>query len=109
MRDYVDIGSVPAAEDCEQLGPNYDPTKARRECRAFINQLRRQFGEEPGSARLAIKSNPHDFGTYMEVVCYYDDRDDQGSEYAWACEDMPEHWDAEALAELAGTQAVAAA
>ena len=29
MRDYVAIGSTSAEEDCETLGPNYDPIKAR--------------------------------------------------------------------------------
>ena len=52
MRDYIDIGATPASENCEQLGPNYDPQRARAECRAFIAQLRRQFGPEPEGAQL---------------------------------------------------------
>jgi hypothetical protein len=107
-RDYLNIGSVPADEDCQQTGmPSYNATMARAECRAFLNQLIRQFGREPGSARLAIKSFPHDFGTYSEVVCYFDDSDSEGMDYAFKLEgEMPEKWDSEAMAEL---KAVAAA
>ena len=101
MRDYMELSCTPAAEDCEQLGPNYNPQRAKAECRAFINQLRREFGPEPGTAQLRIKSNSHDFGTYVEVACYYDDRDEAAQEYAYKCEgEMPENWDAEALIEL---------
>ena len=101
MRDYIDIGATPASENCEQLGPNYDPQRARAECRAFIAQLRRQFGPEPEGAQLRIKSNPHDFGTYLEVVCYYDDMNEAATNYAFACEsDARDTWDDEAVAEL---------
>lgn len=102
MRDYVDIGSVPSGEKCQQLGADdYDPTKAVKECRAFIAQLRRQFGPEPMSARLSVMANPHDFGTYHEVVCYFDDMDEEGANYAFQLEgEMPEWWDEEALKEL---------
>ncbi len=100
-RDYVDIGSVPAAEDCEVQGPNYDVRKAKFECNTFIHQLRRMFGDEPEGARLKIKGNPHDFGTYYEVVCYYDDENEVAADYAFQCEnEMPEHWDDKAQIEL---------
>lgn len=99
--DYVDIGPTPASEDCEQLGPNYNPNKARAECKAFINQIRRERGEEPFGARLTIKSNPHDFGTYLEVVCKFDENNEEAAEYAFSCECTAEYWDDEAKAELA--------
>ena len=100
MRDYLEIGSVPADEQCEQLGPNYDEKKARKECRVFINQLRRIHGPEPFGANLKVKSNPHDFGTYYEVACYYDDENEEAMNYAFNCEDIPENWDDEAKREL---------
>ena len=101
MRDYIEISCTPAAEDCEQLGPNYNESRARAECRAFINQLRRMFGEEPGTARLRIKSNAHYFGNYLEVQCVFDDNDEAAQEYAYKLEsEMPESWDAEARVEL---------
>lgn len=96
-RDYLEIGSVPADEACEQLGPNYDPRKAKAEGRAYIEQLRRVFGREPRGARLILKANPHDFGTYHEVVCEYDDEDREAYDYALKIEaNSPATWDLEA-------------
>lgn len=101
-RDYIEISCVPAGEDCQQVGTDhYDPQKARKECEAFRDQLRRMFGDEPHGARLAIKSNPHDFGSYLQVICYYDTDNEAAVDYAFKCEnDMPEHWDDKALSVL---------
>lgn len=104
MHDYISIGSTPAAEDCAQVGrPDYMQVE-RRECRAFINQIRREVGLEPDGARLFIKSNPHDFGSYLEVCCEYDEPEGDNArvplEYALKCESTSDRWDADALAEL---------
>ncbi len=90
--DYVDIGPVPSDESCEGVGtPEYDPEKARQECTRFLNLIRKTCGDEPMGARLAIMSNPHDFGSYYSVVCYYDDLG--AKEYAGRCEDeAPTEW-----------------
>jgi len=101
MRDEMYIGSSPIDEKCAQLGTDGYWEKAQKECRAFINQLRRVFGKEPGSARLIIKRNPHDFGTYLSVNCYYNDGDEEALDYALRCEgETPENWDDEAREEL---------
>jgi len=93
MRDYIDIGPVPAEEDCEQLGPNYNAGKARRECQAYIEAIRRVCGPEPANAQLRIKGNDHDFGRYYEVVCYYESEDRASLDYALKCEsDAPSRW-----------------
>jgi hypothetical protein len=96
-RDYVDIGPAPCEEECQQVGmPSYNHLFARLECEAFINQIRRTLGTEPDGARLAIKSFPHDFGSYMDVVCYYDTDNDESVTYAFMCEsDCPMKWDQE--------------
>ena len=101
MRDYVYIGPAPADEDCAQLGSeNYGP-RARKECRVFIEQLRRHFGNEPPLARLHTQGNDHDFGTYYEVVCDYDDEDQKSIDYAFAIEGSPpERWYHEATETL---------
>ena len=102
MRDSLDIGATPAEEECQQVGmPNYDRTKAIAECRAFIHQLCRQFGPEPEGAQLRIKANPHDYGTYHEVACYYDDENEAANNYAFQCEgEAWGNWDNEARVEL---------
>ena len=92
--DYCSIGCAPAYERCAQLGNDGYPIRARRECRALIGQLVRLHGEPPAGVRLAIKSCLHDFGTYYEVVCYFDPHDPEAESYAFACEDgLPEYWD----------------
>jgi hypothetical protein len=102
MRDSINIGCTPSGEQCEQVGtPEYDSAKARFECNVFIRQLRRIFGDEPDGARLYVKSNPHDFGSYLEVECYFDDDNQASMDYAFRCEgEMPEWWDQAALDEL---------
>ncbi len=93
MRDYIDIGSGPANESCAQLGQEGYAQQARAECQRFLELIRTNMGEEPGSARLSIKANSHDFGTYYEVVCYYDDTDEEATRYAVRCQDdAPTEW-----------------
>ena len=99
--DHISLGPTPAEEACEQLGPHYDAVRARQECRAFIAQLRRTFGEEPAGARLRVTSNAHDFGTYHEVECRFDGDSEGAAAYAFRCEsEGPQQWDAVARAEL---------
>lgn len=94
MRDYMEIGSSPCYEDCVQVNPRGDYHEAmREECRRFLELIRKKLGPEPPGAHLAIKNNPHDFGTYYEVVCHFDDTDDEARTYAFRCEsDAPRTW-----------------
>lgn len=63
-------------------------------CPLRIGQLVRLHGEPPTGACLAIRSCLHDFGTYYEVVCYFDPHNPEAERYAFACEDgLPEYWD----------------
>ena len=93
-RDYLNIGPVPCEEDCESLGPNYDPMKAKEECRRFAALIIEHCGEPPEGCSLRVKSFQHDFGTYYEVVAIYDDNDELAMDYAFHCEgDSPARWD----------------
>jgi hypothetical protein len=104
MRDFVDLGgTTPPEEQCAQVGSReYDyHDRARKEAKALIGQLRRMLGAEPDNARLSTKSHPHDFGSYLTVVCHFDDGDPLASAYALRCDnEMPQEWDAEARREL---------
>ena len=82
MIDYISIGSSPTDEDWAQVSSENYLSKAIEECRRFIGLLRKKFEDEPEGARLKVKSFPHDFGTYHEVVCYYDDAIKESFEYA---------------------------
>lgn len=93
MRDYLMISSSPAEEDCVQVGEDNYRRNALRECMAFKKALCKKLGEPPKGAELAIKAFPHDFGTYHEVVCYFDDNNKEAFEYALKCEsDFPMTW-----------------
>jgi hypothetical protein len=101
MRETLEIGSTPCDEDCAQVGADGYSVRARAECNAFREQLRRMFGPEPDGASLCIKSNPHDFGSYLEVAVKFDCDNEAACEYAYKCEgEGPSHWDAEARAAL---------
>jgi hypothetical protein len=94
MRSYISIGPVPCDEDCAQVGQENYREQAIKECERFIELLRKTFGDEPGGARLAIKWFDHDFGSYCEVVCWYDTKDEKARDYAFRCEnEMPLTWE----------------
>ena len=72
--DYMEIGSSPSDEDCAQLGSdNYD-VLSRIELNAYVHQLERMFPyvKNSDSLKFAVKRFNHDFGTYAEVVIYFD-------------------------------------
>lgn len=101
MSDSLNLSPTPLSEPCAQLGePNYS-SQSRKECQAFIGQLKRVFGEPPPGAYFKITSNPHDFGTYRDIDIVFNDEDEVASEYAYQVEaNLPEFWDEEAKKEL---------
>ena len=102
MMEELSLSPVPTDEACAQLGDADYSSRARKESRAFINQLRRQFGDEPSGARFRIAQNPHDFGIYLDVEIRFSDSDETAAEYAYAVEaNLPEYWDEAAKLELA--------
>jgi hypothetical protein len=99
--DYLTIGSSPAEENCAQVGADNYGELSRKECNAFVKQLERQFGQPPFGARFAVKSFPHDFGSYKEVCVIYNDDIEEAVEFAFKVEnESPAQWDDEAKAEL---------
>ena len=103
MRDFINIGSVPIDEDCAQVGRDDYYEQSKRECNAFKHQLYRVFPEmhETATGQFIVKSFPHDFGTYREVVAVYDDEDAEAMDVAFRAEsETPEYWDFEAKREL---------
>jgi hypothetical protein len=92
--DEMDIGPVPCEEGCQQVGtPDYDPTKAREECKLFIEALELSLGPPPEGCYFKVKANPHDFGSYYEVVCRYDTNSEEAAAYAYRAEsEGPDTW-----------------
>ena len=102
MIDLLNIGPVPWAEECAQVGTEDYQQRSRLECEAFRNQIRRVAGLEPAGAVLVIKSFPHDFGSYLEVCCKYNDQSEVAQDYAFNCEGNRalERWDEQARREF---------
>lgn len=100
--DTLNVGPTPCQEHCEQVGTDgYDPVLAKLECRVFIKQIQRICGDPPQGARFVVTNEPHDFGSYHEVGVKYDESE-VAIDYAYKCEsECIEHWDLEALTELA--------
>ena len=96
IKDSLYIGESPWDETCAAVGSDMYSVNANKECRRFIEQIRRHYGSEPEGARLYIKSNPHDFGSYLSVECTFtwdpsaegDDPEDwtPSQEYAFSIE-----------------------
>lgn len=94
MRNYFSLGPTPSDEDCAQVGLEDYYEKARPECKRFIELLRLVFGPEPPGAQLAVKSFPHDFGSYYEVICYFDTDIPESVAYAHRLDDeTPTTWE----------------
>jgi hypothetical protein len=92
-RSFIEIGAAPAEEKCEQVGPKCNYDTMREECLRFIDVIRKKLGPEKGTAKLKVKTFPHEHGAYMEVVCWYEDGDEEGFQYALLCEDeAPMTW-----------------
>lgn len=94
MRDYIALGTAPIEEYCASLGESDYYEKVEPEARRYIALLEELFGEPPGNARWGIKSFAHDFGTYYEVVIYFEDESNEETEFAYSVENnLPETWE----------------
>ena len=92
MRDYLEIGPTPPEETCIPM--NTDSVAERAECKRYIECIRAKLGPEPEGAQLRVRSNNHDFGTYYEVACFYDNENEEATDYALLCEGHgPATWD----------------
>ena len=92
--ETIEIGGTPYEEDCAATGKTEDAqTYNRLECRAFIAALRQVYGKEPEGSELKLRGNPHEFGTYYEVVYRCEWRDDAHREHAAKLERGLKTWE----------------
>ena len=100
--DSLYIGEGPWDEPCPQVGDDGYAYRAKQHCRRFIEQIRKHYGDEPEGARLFMKGNPHDFGTYYSIECEFVPALEASVEYAFSLErdslGVLERWDAEVAA-----------
>lgn len=95
MQDIVWLGPCPAEEDAVQVGDSDYATKAREQCRRYVEAIRAVCGPEPEGARLTIKSQQHEFGSYLECCVVFDGNNEAAAAYAAKCDDSaPTTWDA---------------
>ena len=93
MNNTYYLGPCPAEEDPVQVGDENYAALARAECRRYIEAIRQVCGTEPEGARLTVKSQPHDMGTYYEVVVQFDGDNEAAAAYAAKCdESAPTTW-----------------
>lgn len=86
MREHITLGPCPYEEIPARLGePNYR-ANVFRQCRSYIQAIRNLLGNEPEGAELGLKSFEHELGEYLEVVCYYDPKNELALHYALRCE-----------------------
>lgn len=93
----LSLGPVPSDEPCAQVGrPGYS-LKARTECEAYVGLLARTFPEVKDLVQFVITSNPHDFGSYLDVVAEYDENNPEAVDAVLRVEgSLPTAWDPEA-------------
>lgn len=96
------LGPCPAEEDAVQLGsPDY-ARDAKTQCRAYVEAIRAVCGREPEGARLVVKSQSHDFGTYYECAVAFDPEIEAARDYAALVDDKaPTTWAAAGMSEPA--------
>jgi hypothetical protein len=93
MIERLYLGPVPSEEQCSRVG---DP-RAKIECLAYLNQLKRLFPE----AKFEITWEKHEFGMYPEVIVLYDYYNESEAKQAFEIEaNLPELWDDRAKVEL---------
>jgi len=86
MRDHLHVGPTPAEEECANIAEPRGDVANRAECIAYRHALERFYGEPPNEARFGIKSQLHEFGSYREVVIYYNPDDELEAAYAFNVE-----------------------
>lgn len=87
MLDHLFIGPCPADEQCAQTGITEGAYRLNRlEALAYIQALRKVYGDEPEGAYLHIKTEHHDFGKYCEAVIYFEDDKPEAVDYAYKVE-----------------------
>jgi len=96
MRDYVNLGTTPFAEECVEVSDNFDyKVPMRREAFMLKHQLENEYlSKIPEGVHLKVRGFEHDFGTYYGLVATFDEDDDNAREFAYQIEnELPEYWD----------------
>ena len=97
--DSLSLGPAPAEEDPVQLGEADYASRAQRECRRYIEAIRKVCGEEPEGAQLRMTRHSHDFGQYYDVEIRFDGNNEAAADYAYKVESKaPATWEEAGMA-----------
>jgi len=94
---HINLGPTPCDEACAQVGDLDYHEKNRIEGRRYIRLLKKIFPEaETKGIRFGRKGFDHDFGSYYEIVAYFDHDNDEAMEFASEIESLlPANWEEE--------------
>lgn len=92
--------TTPWGERCAQISDPQYLNNALLEARAYIQQLKRTYGQNPPGTYFKLVRCSHDFGTYRDVRFYYDEQQQAHLHYLAQLESGCEHWDELSLLEL---------
>lgn len=93
VKDHLAIGCCPCDEAAVQVGVDDYRALAGAQARRYVEAIRTVLGDEPKGAGLGGKWFAHDFGSYCEVVCWYETENPAAAEYAFRCEsEAPSRW-----------------
>jgi hypothetical protein len=89
--DFIYLGSCPTDEPALPAG---SPRKEQMDqCKLYIDLIEFECGPTPEGTWLTVKWENHEFGSYAEVVCWYDGDNETAREYAFGCEaNSPRRW-----------------
>jgi hypothetical protein len=90
MKDFYDFETTPVDEDCTQVSKteNYMPAM-KQEAYRMLEICKKLWP----SLYWKVQSNPHDFGSYLSIRCYYDDEDEAQSKAFYDAEaNWPATW-----------------
>lgn len=90
--DSLTLGATPADETC--VGVEYGIPLQRAECRLYREAIQHHYADrwQPGCS-LIVRSNPHDFGVYLEVEVRFEESNDAQTDFAFNLEsNVPTKW-----------------
>jgi hypothetical protein len=98
MREYIYLGSAPPDEECVQVersGEYLAPMREEaRKFKALMEKVHPVPEELEFLVGYSVKWEPHDFGSYAEVVAWYDTSDGDGQKWALEAEEqVPKTWE----------------
>jgi hypothetical protein len=91
MKDCYEFSCTPTDEDCVQVSSTKEYMPAMRaEAQRMIDVCKKLWPK----VNFKIHSNPHDFGSYLDIRVYFDDTDEESwNQLSKIDTEWPSTWD----------------